>query len=312
MNEAPIETPSRPRMLERIDHLVVAVADLEAARRTAVALLGRGPSWSGVHPQLGTHNVIFTLANTYVELLAPAEDEGGEAAFADALRTRLRERGDGLAFLALGTADVEAAAKTLAERGVPVGAPVAGLAQDGPSGAFRRFRSLLLPGSATGGVGVFLIEHLSEPDLLPPSLPTGDPRACVSALDHVVVMTDAPERAKAFYGDTLGIRLALDKTFEKRRVRLLFFRLGGATLEVAASIDAVGEEAAAGGADVPDDRLWGMALQVQDAALARERIAAAGFGVTPLRDGHKPGTRVFSVEGEPLGVPTLVIEPVKR
>ena len=36
-----------------------------------VALLGRGPSWHGRHPAFGTRNVLFRLANTYVELLAP-------------------------------------------------------------------------------------------------------------------------------------------------------------------------------------------------------------------------------------------------
>ena len=38
-------------------------------------------------------------------------------------------------------------------------------------------------------------------------------------------------------GDRLALRLALDRTFEERRVRLLFFRIAGVTVELAASLD---------------------------------------------------------------------------
>ena len=48
-------------MLDSLDHIVIAVGDLEAARQTAIALLGRTPSWSGSHPGLGTRNVLFRL-----------------------------------------------------------------------------------------------------------------------------------------------------------------------------------------------------------------------------------------------------------
>ena len=53
-----------------------------------------------------------------------------------------------------------------------------------------------------------------------------DPQSAIQALDHVVVFSADVEATRAFYGDLLGIRLALDRTFEKRGVRLLFFRMG--------------------------------------------------------------------------------------
>jgi hypothetical protein len=51
-----------------VDHVILAVADLEVATAAYAALLGRAPSWRGVHPGLGTRNAIFRLDNTYVEL----------------------------------------------------------------------------------------------------------------------------------------------------------------------------------------------------------------------------------------------------
>ena len=66
------------------------------------------------------------------------------------------------------------------------------------------------------------------------------------------------------------------------------------------------EGAGRGGAD----HLWGLAYQVPDIDQAHRRMAEAGLDLTSIRDGHKPGTRVCSVRGNPIGIPTLVIQPV--
>ena len=291
-------------MLTDIDHLILATDDLASAERQCMALLGRSPSWAGAHPAFGTRNVIFRLSNTYIELLAP----DGEGPVADRLRADLAESGPGLYGLALGTTDADAAAAQMRKCGLSPSDPVEGLAHDDASGAFRRFRNVWLPEKDTRGIRLFAIEHLSEPELLPPALPLADEQAVVDRLDHVVVMTREPDRALSFYGEQLGIRLALDRTFEKRGLRLLFFRLGRTTLEVSAPLrrDA---ELGADDAESAVDKLWGIAYSVADAKAARARIVDAGLEASAVRDGHKAGTRVFTVAGSPLGVPTLVIEP---
>ncbi|MCS5636502.1 MAG: VOC family protein [Myxococcota bacterium] len=291
-------------MLTQIDHLVIATDDLEAAQAQCVALLGRSPSWSGSHPAFGTRNVIFRLANSYIELLAP----GGEGPAASDLSAHLDAEGPGLFALALATEDAGAAVTAMRERGLSPSEPVEALAHDDPSGAFRRFRNVWLPAKDTRGIRLFVIEHLSEPELLPLALPVGEPGAVVERVDHVVLMTREPDQAVTFYGEQLGIRLALDRTFEARGLRLLFFRLGGTTLEISAP---VGDKAELGASETAaeNDRLWGVAYSVADAEAARSRMLEAGLKTSEMREGHKPGTRVFSVKENPLGVPTLVIQP---
>ena len=66
----------------------------------------------------------------------------------------------------------------------------------------------------------------------------------------------------------------------------------------------LGEAAIAADAD---DRIWGISYRVDDVAAARARLAAAGFDVSELRNGHKPGTSVMTVRRETHGVATLVI-----
>jgi catechol 2,3-dioxygenase-like lactoylglutathione lyase family enzyme len=158
---------------------------------------------------------------------------------------------------------------------------------------------------STRGVPLFAIQHRSPADLLPPSAALADAASVVSALDHVVITTDDADATKCLYGEGLGLRLALDKEFPAWGARQLFFRVGGVTVEVGARLEPESKPR-------PSDRFWGMAYQVPNAERAQERLGAVGFEVSQVRDGRKPGTRVFSVRGEPCGVPTLMIEPTPR
>jgi catechol 2,3-dioxygenase-like lactoylglutathione lyase family enzyme len=284
-------------MLHCIDHIGVFVEDLATATRSYAALLGRSPTWRGVRPASGAGNTIFRLANTCIELIAP------ESA-ASPLAKELAERGEGIAFLAFGTADaVDARARCVAA-GLEAAEPVDGLMQDTGSGAFRQSLSVDLPRAQTAGVPITLVEQRSPEAFVQPAPPTGDEAACVGLLDHVVVMTPAPERAIGLYRDQLGLRLALDRTFEERGVRLLFFRVGGATVEIGASLRSpAGAESSA----PSDDRFFGAAYRVDDVEAARARLQGAGVDVSDVRTGNKPGTRVFTVKGETHGVPTLFI-----
>ena len=112
----------RARMLTRVDHLVVAVEDLERATETYGRLLGLLPSWRGVHPDAGSANTLFRLSNTYVELLAP----DGDAPFADFLRDHLEAHGEGPLAIAFGTDDASAAHATLRARGISAPDPDSG------------------------------------------------------------------------------------------------------------------------------------------------------------------------------------------
>jgi len=285
-------------VLARLDHVILAVADLDAAARSYARLLGRSPSWRGEHPGAGTANALFRLENTYLELLAAA----GEGPVGATLRAFLAERGEAPIGLAFGTDDAAAARDELAARGLEPGPVQKGMGRDVESGAVREWRRVELPLARTRGVVLFAIEHLSPEAALPMVPPPGDPSAAVFALDHAVVRTPDAEAARSLYGDALGLRLALDREFPQWGARLLFFRVGGVTVEVAAEL---------GGApaDGAGDRLWGLSWRVGDADAARVRLAAAGFDVSEVRPGRRPGTRVLSVRDGTHGVPTLILEP---
>ncbi len=291
------DTPAAP-LLTALDHVVIAVADLDAATATHAALYGRQPSWRGSHAAWGTANTLFRLANTYVELLAPA----GDGPVGEHLRAHLARSGEGPYALAFATADAAACAATLRARGIAAMDPVAGSGREATRGVERTWRTVFLPPADTRGVALFAIEHQSPADTLPVAAVDGAPAAAVDGIDHVVVMTPDAAAAIALYGERLGLRLAFDRTFPDRGVRLLFFRVAGITVEIAAPLGAAGD----------GDRFWGISYRVADIDAARARVAAAGFDISDVRTGHKPGTRVCTVRARTHGVATLFIEHEKR
>jgi catechol 2,3-dioxygenase-like lactoylglutathione lyase family enzyme len=295
-------------VLSALDHAVLALRDLDAGVRTYARLLGRAPTWRGEHPAFGTVHALFRLENACVELLAPAPDADGR--LGAALRARLDAEGEGPLALAFATPDAEAFAREAAVRGLRPGPARKGLGRDVESGAFREWRNVFLPADATRGVGIFAIEQISPPELLPASPPLGPEPACVRGVDHVVVHTLDGDAARELYGAGLGLRLALDREFPQWGARLLFFRVGGVTVEIAARLPGAetGGLGEAGALDAGRDRFWGISWLVGDADAARARLAAGDFDVSEVRSGRRPGTRVFTVRGPTHGVATLMLE----
>ncbi|MEQ8950890.1 VOC family protein [Parvibaculum sp.] len=291
--------PDDRREFTSVDHLIIAVRDLAEAERNYTRVLGRAPSWKGTHPGMGTANVLYRLANTYVELLGPA----GEGANADALTKHLDEKGEGIFGIALGTDDAEATVATLQAKGIAAAAPVDGSGVDTLTGATRRWRTFGLPREATHGLFIFGIQHLGEADALPPApLSDGISQAnAVSACDHIVVMTPDAEACKTLFGDKFGIRLALDHSKPEWGVRQLFFRLGGVTLEVVQPLDAKRAPKA--------EHFWGLAWKADDVAATAARLAAAGHDVSEAKPGRKQGTLVATIKPPTNGIPTILVGP---
>ncbi len=280
--------------LETLDHIVIAVDDLEGALEDYSILMGRAAAWRGSHPGQGTANALFPLDNSYVELLTPS----GDGPVGDLLRQRLDRGGEGLAALAFGTRDAAGFADAIWDAGIRIGAPEDGSGRESSSAAERVWRTVMLPLEATRGVLTFAIEHESPP--LEAAALAVAPEGAPSAVDHVVVMSADVEATMQVYRDTLGLRLALDREFPDRGLRLVFFRVGGVTVELGGRL---------GGSEAPDtdDTLWGVAYRVGDVEASRARLLESGLDVTAVRTGQKKGTRVCTVRDRTHGVATLLI-----
>jgi hypothetical protein len=91
----------------RIDHVIYATGDLDAAAARIETELGLASVAGGRHDGLGTHNRIVPLGGGYLELLAVADpEEAASTPFGRRLLARLAEAGEGLLGWAIAVDDV--------------------------------------------------------------------------------------------------------------------------------------------------------------------------------------------------------------
>lgn len=280
-------------MITGLDHVALAVHDLDAAIAGYTALLGRKPNWVGGDG--GARHAWFQLPNMALDVITPQ----GEGAFGDTIRKHLAEHGEGIWALAFTVQDIEAAAKLLGRRGLrgSTPGPVRSTHEDGRK---RYWTTSSLNPADTGGLTILLAAPPRDGVAWPLSEPVDSEAAAVTQLDHVVVHTSNPDRALGIYGAKLGLDLRLDRSNPDWGARQLFFRCGDAVVEMGASLKTPTSDA--------PDRFGGLAWRVADADAVQARIAAAGFDVSDVRSGRKPGTKVFTVRSGVPAAPALMIQ----
>ncbi len=254
-----------------IDHLLVGVRDLEAARG-AWTKLGFTLTPRGRHIGWGTANYCAMFAQDYVELLGIVDAQQ----FTNNL-DRFLETGEGLMGVALAAEDADMAAKLLAQQGIEIEGP-RDLARtlELPEGTVEpAFRLVHLPGSAAPGLAAFICQHLT-PELIRQALWLEHPNGARRIVSVTAVVAD-PAAGAVAYGALFGEhRVAVGD-------RVVTVEAGPATLRFV-SIDTLRGELP-GSVALPDSPLpW---LAVTRLAVAESAATAAylrGAGVAFHQD----------------------------
>ena len=277
-------------MIKTLDHLIVAVSDIDEAEKNYSKVFGADPVWRGEHAEYGTENSLFNFNNTYFELLAAKGDGLG----AMLINHALQETGEGLIGIVFGTDNLKETHQTLQDKDFLLGDISNGEGANFKNNKIRKWKNLFLPPELTRGIFSFLIEHteghLSIVDKFEPSM--------VNKLDHVVINTNDADGFIDIYKDVFNIRLALDKFVDEWKSRMLFFRLNKTTIEV---IEKKNDEE-------PKDSLWGLSWEVDNIEEAHERLEKAGVEITPIKKGIKENTMVATIKSHTHNVPTLLIQ----
>src|ERR1700679_2878965 len=200
-------------MIEALNHIAVAVRDLDRAASAFGALLGRRADWR--EEAAGARHAWFPLENMALDIVHPE----GPGESGDRARAQIEAHGEGLWGLAFAVSDLDETRRLLGRRGAPVGEAAALLSTDA-------WRLAFVDPAATHGVSIALAERTGKVALKPAAADA------VQALDHVVIHTPNPDRAVALYGARLGLDFRLDRTNPQWGSRLMFFRCGGAVVEI--------------------------------------------------------------------------------
>jgi methylmalonyl-CoA/ethylmalonyl-CoA epimerase len=98
---------------KRIDHVVIAVKDLEAAVKTYQNNFGLVKVSEGEVPGLGIRNAFLQIGDAQLELMTPLTSQGPVASF-------LEKQGEGMYLLALEVDNLDSAVAELQGQGVRV------------------------------------------------------------------------------------------------------------------------------------------------------------------------------------------------
>lgn len=214
-------------MLPKLDHVVVAVADLAQAMGD-YRDLGFTVLYGGKHASGATHNALVCFKDgTYIELLART----GEPPRPGAMDfTRLLDRGKGLVGYALASDDLESHILTMRAAGIAVGPAVAG-GRARADGVQLAWKTALVD----DGFAPFFIQNITPRSLRVPEDPTATTHANhVSGIRGLEIIAALTPEKSARYEMLFGVPpqkagLPTAQTFELGGVRIALIAPGSTT-----------------------------------------------------------------------------------
>jgi methylmalonyl-CoA/ethylmalonyl-CoA epimerase len=135
-------------VFERIDHVAMAVEDLDEAIELYQGRLGMPLQHRETVEQFGVEAVLLGIGDEHVELLKPVDPDSGVGRF-------LERRGPGLHHLAYRTEDIDSALESVRAAGLQ-------LIDERPRTGIRNSRVAFMDPKSTGGVLMELVEPAKD------------------------------------------------------------------------------------------------------------------------------------------------------
>ncbi|WOJ97847.1 glyoxalase [Congregibacter brevis] len=261
-----------------LDHVTISVADIDKETANYSLLLDAPPVRHGKED--GSMRSVFQTRNVAVHLVASEQPQGLEAMCfeVDSLE-RLHRR---LERVAIPTTDTLVSTAQNSEE--PQALLVS--AQDATRGIQLSFREKMKTGQGNG-------DDLG------------------GGLDHIVIASQNSQGTAFLLGSQLALDMRMDMSRREWKARLMFFRCGDLIVEVFERLE--DQESSppaeqARGDESEQDSFYGLTWRVDDADASHKRLTEAGFNVSEVRKGRKPGSRVLTVRDKTAEVATLLIE----
>lgn len=135
--------------IKRVEHIAIAVRDLEAGNRIFRDIFGIPMEYEEEHPKYATKLSMFPVGETYLELLAATGEHSN-------VQKWIAEKGEGLYHICFEVEDIEGALAELKAKGVP-------LLDERPRPGHANSRIAFLDPRGTGNVLIELAELPKAP-----------------------------------------------------------------------------------------------------------------------------------------------------
>lgn len=261
-----------------IDHLTISVADIDKETANYSLLLDTPPVRH--RSQDGKARSVFQTRNVAVHLVASNQPRGLEAVCfeVDSLE-RLHRRLERVA--------------------IPSTESLVATADSSQEAQVLRVSA----SDATRGIQLSFREKNNNDQ--------GNGSALAGGLDHIVIASQNSQGTAFLLGSQLALDMRMDMSRREWKARLMFFRCGDLIVEVFERLEDLESPSLAAQArsdESEQDSFYGLTWRVDDADASHKRLTEAGFDVSDVRKGRKPGSRVLTVRDKTAEVATLLIE----
>ena len=211
-----------------IDHVLIAVRDLDAAKDT-FERLGFKVTPEGRHPGRGTSNRLVVFGGEYLELISVHDPEGN--LFRPNLPSFLDAR-EGLFIFSMGTGDVHERARSVRSAGVLITDPVKGSRQAGDGTAAYSWTQAEIAPEEMPGSQTFFIQHdhtIEERYTEPPD-PTNHPNGVLGISSLSLAVKDA-NAASQRWTEAFGLKRVSEETEGSTHPTCVRLRFENSTLD---------------------------------------------------------------------------------
>ncbi|MDC0432073.1 hypothetical protein OAL90_00365 [Hyphomicrobiales bacterium] len=275
------------QMLSQIKNIFFVTDDIEKSSKEFSLFFSKEAYFKGFSNQLGVEIQIFSIGNLSINIISSF----CEGLWSEKILNFKKKRKEGLFGLELMSDGIINDYENLKKIEIPVGEIEKITIQDLKDKIYTH-NSFSIDESLVSNLNIMVSDNTNfsiEEE-------NHDPNTNIESINQVVIKTNNPDGIVNLFEKNLEIRLALDKTFKEWSGRMLFFRIGGVTLEV------VEEE----GLNNLNE-YYGIGWHSDNFTECYEDLTQKGFSFSEIRKGRKPGTLVSTLNDPILGIPAILI-----
>ena len=273
------------KMLTRVQNIFLATKNLEETSKKFSIFFGRDPNFIGQSRKLGIDIISFGLNKTNICLISPKSS----GIWFETLNNFLKNKGEGIFGINFSSNDFDSDYNHFIKNDLKLSAKFESNFEANNQNQIK-FSFFNVLDKTIEGLNIFISNEINFQNNKANSKNT------VSKVNQLVIQTEAPDSIKDIFEGKLNIRLALDKTFKEWAGRMLFFRLGGITLEVIE------------GKDIKQNsKYFGIGWHADNYNKCYNALLNNGFSLSEIRKGRKEGTLVSTLKEPILNIPTILI-----
>ena len=272
-------------MLIRVQNIFLATKNIEETSQKFSIFFRRKPNFIGQSRKLGIDIISFGLNKTNICLISPKNS----GIWSEKLNNFLKNKGEGIFGINFFSNDFNNDYNNFVKNHLKVSGKIES-SFEGNNDIEIKFSFFNILDKTIESLNILVSSKIDFQDN------KSSLKNNVSKVNQLVIQTKDPDTIKEIFEGKLSIRLALDKTFKKWAGRMLFFRLGGVTLEVIE------------GKDIKQNsEYFGIGWHADNYNKCYDDLINDGFRLSEIRAGRKEGTLVSTLKEPILNIPTILI-----